>query len=160
MTDDQWVGITHEGLAAEEAELHFPHFTHDDAWHIGTALVEAGRAGSLPIAIDISRGGQQLFHAALAGSTPDNDEWIRRKTRAVLRFCRSSLALSLECREAGVSLAELREVDAQLYVAAGGCFPVYVDSAGVVGTITVSGLPQVEDHRLVVRAVREFLNRN
>jgi uncharacterized protein (UPF0303 family) len=32
-----------------------------------------------------------------------------------------------------------------------------VRDAGLVGVVTVSGLPQVEDHRLVVRVLREFL---
>jgi uncharacterized protein (UPF0303 family) len=159
MTDDIWAGITFDGLAAEEADLRFAQFTHEDAWRIGSALVEKAQTQSLPIAIDITRNGQQLFHAALEGSKPDNDVWIQRKTRAVLRFWRSSLALSLECRQTGKSLAESHNVDAQLYVAAGGCFPVHVEGAGVIGTITVSGLPQVEDHRLIVAAIRQHLGR-
>ena len=32
-----------------------------------------------------------------------------------------------------------------------------VRNVGVVGTVTVSGLPQEEDHRLVVDVLREFL---
>ena len=54
-------------------------------------LVGTAQSHNLPIAIDITRGGQQLFHAALAGSTPDNDVWIARKIRAVMQFGRSSL---------------------------------------------------------------------
>jgi uncharacterized protein (UPF0303 family) len=157
MTDDLWAGITREGLDAEEAELRFTTFTHDDAWAIGSALVAVARERQLPIAIDITRSGQQVFHAALAGSTPDNDVWIQRKTRAVMRFWRSSLSLSLDVRTSGTSFAESRELDGQLYAAAGGSFPVYVEGSGVIGTITVSGLPQVEDHKLVVEVVRSFL---
>jgi uncharacterized protein (UPF0303 family) len=157
MSDDIWAGITLAGLAAEEAELHFPHFTYDDAWQIGTGLVETARERSLPITIDITRGGQQLFHAALAGSTPDNDVWIQRKIRAVLRFSCSSLTLSLKARQDDVPFAQARELDGLLYAAAGGCVPVHVEGAGVVGTITVSGLRQVEDHQLVVQAIRDFL---
>jgi len=157
MTDDLWAGITREALAAEEAELRFASFTHDDAWAIGSALVALGRERQLAIAIDITRSGQQVFHAALAGSTPDNDVWIQRKTRAVVRFWRSSLSLSLDARTSGKSLAESGELDGQLFAAAGGCFPAHVEGCGVIGTITVSGLPQVEDHRLVVEVVRNFL---
>jgi uncharacterized protein (UPF0303 family) len=159
MTDDQWSGVTAAGLAAEEAELRFARFTHADAWQIGSALVAKGTERSLPIAIDISRAGQQVFHAALDGTTPDNDVWIQRKIRTVLRFWRSSLAFSLAARETGVPFAESRELDGDLYAAAGGSFPVNVEGAGVIGTITVSGLPQVEDHKLVVEVIREFLGR-
>ena len=48
-------------------------------------------------------------------------------------------------------------LDIDQYAAHGGAFPVIVRNVGVVGTVTVSGLPQEEDHRLVVDVLREFL---
>jgi uncharacterized protein (UPF0303 family) len=149
--------LTLDQLAAEEAELRFERFDYDDAWRLGSMLVEAARAGALPIAVDITRGGQQLFHAALPGSTPDNDAWIQRKIRSVLRFGHSSMYLSLQRSLDGRSLAEVSFVDQREFAAAGGCFPVHVDGCGIIGTVTVSGLPQVDDHRLVVETIRAFL---
>jgi uncharacterized protein (UPF0303 family) len=149
--------LTLDDLAAEEAELRFPRFDYDDAWRLGSMLVEAARAERLPIAIDISRGGQQLFHAALPGSVPDNDAWIQRKIRSVLRFGHSSMYISLQRSLDGRSLGEVYFVDEQLFAAAGGCFPVHVEGCGIVGTVTVSGLPQVDDHRFVVKTIRAFL---
>ena len=35
---------------------------------------------------------------------------------------------------------------------------MHVEGVGVVGAVTVSGLPQAEDHALVVEAVRTFLD--
>jgi uncharacterized protein (UPF0303 family) len=156
MSDDP-TGLTLDQLAAEEAELRFDQFDYDDAWRLGSMLVETARARELPIAIDISRGGQQLFHAALPGSTPDNDAWIQRKIRSVLRFGRSSMHLSLQRSLDGRSLAEVSFVDQREFAAAGGCFPIHVKGCGIVGAVTVSGLPQVDDHRLVVQAIRAFL---
>jgi uncharacterized protein (UPF0303 family) len=156
MSDDP-TGLTLDELAAQEADLRFDRFDYDDAWRLGSMLVETARARALPIAIDITRGGQQLFHAALAGSTPDNDAWIQRKIRSVLRFGRSSMYLSLQRSLDGRSLAEVSFVDPHEFAAAGGCFPIHVKGCGIVGTVTVSGLPQVDDHRLVVETIRAFL---
>jgi uncharacterized protein (UPF0303 family) len=38
-----------------------------------------------------------------------------------------------------------------------GAFPVLVRGVGMLGTVTVSGLPQADDHRLVVDVLRAFL---
>ncbi len=139
-------------LLAQEEELQFGSFTNDDAWALGRALVEA--AAGLPVAIDISRGEQRLFHAALEGSAADNDAWIERKNRVVRRFGHSSfyMGVSSEGRFNEQFLLDERE-----YAAHGGAFPVIVRGVGVVGTVTVSGLPQEEDHRLVVSVLRDFL---
>jgi len=67
------------------------------------------------------------------------------------------MALSLERKLDGRTLAEASFVHPQKFAAAGGCFPVIVEGIGIVGTVTVSGLPQVEDHRLVVTTIRQFL---
>jgi uncharacterized protein (UPF0303 family) len=144
-------------LIALEAELRFTKFDHADAWWIGSRIVELARQRDLPIATGITRGGQRLFHAALPGSRPDNDEWIDRKVRSTLRFGHCSLYIAVERAREGISLADRSFVDPTLFAAAGGCFPVHIEGSGIIGTITVSGLPQVDDHRLVVEVIREFL---
>jgi uncharacterized protein (UPF0303 family) len=141
-----------EDLLAEEEELQFGSFTNDDAWALGCALVEAARG--LPVAIDISRGEQRLFHAGLPGSAADNDAWIERKNRVVRRFEHSSYYMNVSS-EGEFNARYL--LDESEFAAHGGAFPVIVRGVGVVGTVTVSGLPQEEDHRLVVSVLRAFL---
>jgi uncharacterized protein (UPF0303 family) len=151
---------TLEELAAEEAELQLPGFGEDDAWSLGTALVEAGRAAGAPVAIDIRRHGHQLFHAALPGSSPDNDRWIERKARVVDRFGHSSLYMRVLCERDGSTLEDRFLLDGREFAAHGGAFPLLVRGVGPVGTVVVSGLPQLEDHRMVVAALREHLARS
>ncbi|MGW7606325.1 heme-degrading domain-containing protein [Streptomyces sp. NPDC054766] len=144
-------------LEKQERRLTLPRFTHDDAWALGTLLVELARERGAPVAVDIRRGGQQLFHAALPGSTPDNDAWIERKRRVVERYGCSSLLVGSRFRAKGTTFEESSRLDPDAYAAHGGAFPIAVTDAGVIGTVVVSGLPQVEDHKMVVEALEKFL---
>ncbi len=151
--------LTLEQLAAEEAELQLVRFTEDDAWQLGSALVAVARAARAPVAIDVRRNGHQLFHAALLGSSPDNDRWIERKARVVDRFGHSSLYMRVLCERDGTTLEDRFLVDPREYAAHGGAVPLVVRGVGPIGTVVVSGLPQVDDHRMVVAALREHLAR-
>ncbi|UXY36052.1 heme-degrading domain-containing protein [Streptomyces albidocamelliae] len=146
-----------EDLQEQERRLVFRRFTHDDAWALGSLLVELARERRAPVAVDIHRAGQQLFHAALPGSTPDNDAWIARKRRVVERYGASSYLVGARFRAKGTTFEDSSRLDPDTYAAHGGSFPVHVENVGVVGAVTVSGLPQIEDHRLVVEALERFL---
>ncbi|MFJ9029315.1 heme-degrading domain-containing protein [Streptomyces sp. NPDC102274] len=143
-------------LEAQEARLILPHFTHDDAWTLGGLLVELAREQSAPVAIDIRRGAQQLFHYALPGSTADNDAWIDRKRRVVERYGAGSFLVGTRFRAKGTTFEDSSRLDPDRYAAHGGSFPIAVKGAGVIGTVTVSGLPQAEDHAMVVRALERL----
>ncbi|MFK4064872.1 heme-degrading domain-containing protein [Streptomyces sp. NPDC029674] len=157
MTAPQVTPPAIDELEAQERRLVLPHFTYDDAWALGTLLVELARERGAPVAIDIRRGGQQLFHAALPGSTPDNDAWIDRKRRVVERYHCSSYLVGSRFRAKGTTFEDSSRLDPDVYAAHGGAFPIAVEGAGVVGTVVVSGLPQVEDHALVVSALERFV---
>ncbi|MGW2742024.1 heme-degrading domain-containing protein [Streptomyces sp. NPDC001450] len=146
-----------EELEAQERRLVFRRFTYDDAWALGSLLVELARERQAPVAIDIHRSGQQLFHAALPGSTPDNDAWIDRKRRVVERYGVSSYLVGARFRAKGTTFEDSSRLDPDTYAAHGGSFPIHVEEVGVIGTVTVSGLPQLQDHRFVVEALEQFL---
>lgn len=143
-------------LEEQERRLTLPQFTYDDAWALGTLLVELARERNAPVAIDIRRAGQQLFHAALPGSTADNDAWIDRKRRVVERYAASSLLIGTRFRAKNTTFEDSSRLDPDVYAAHGGAFPITVEGAGVIGTVVVSGLPQLEDHAMVVEALERF----
>lgn len=149
-----------EELEAQERRLVFRQFTNEDAWALGCLLVEMARERQAPFAIDIHRGSQQLFHAAMPGSTPDYDAWINRKRRVVERYGSASYLVGARFRAEGSSFEESSRLDPDEYAAHGGSFPITVEGVGVVGTVTVSGLPQLQDHRFVVEALEEFLGKD
>lgn len=142
----------------QERDLRFATFTNDDAWELGSLLVHLAAERGLPVTVDIRRGTQQLFHAARPGTVADNDSWVQRKVRVVERFGTSSYLQGLRARERGTTFAAATELPLQEYAAHGGAFPVHVEGVGVVGVVTVSGLPQADDHALVTEAIRTFLD--
>lgn len=144
-------------IRAQEKRLVLPGFTFDDAWAIGSRLVDLGRQRGLPITIRIVRGDQVLFHAALPGTSADNDMWAQRKANVVRRFGQSSFLVGLVHEQDGTDFSELPWNDGSTYAAHGGSFPAAVGGVGVVGSITVSGLPQADDHALVVEALEQHL---
>src|SRR5579871_5365391 len=147
-----------ETLLEQERQLQFDKFDNETALAIGMALVERGQAEKLAMAVDVTRARQQLFHAALPGTTADNDEWIRRKTNLVYRVGHSSFYLGTQWRMSGVPFEKKFEgMPIQDYAAHGGCFPVILRGTGMIGTVTVSGLPQAEDHRMVVETIEAYL---
>lgn len=147
----------------QESELRLPRFDHDDAWKLGLLLRDLAVSRKQGIVIDIRRFGQPpqpLFYAALPGTTPDNARWVQRKSNVVARFHRSSYQVGLYLTNNGTSFAERYGLPEADYAAHGGSFPLHVASAGIIGSVTVSGLPQREDHNLVVEALCLTLGRD
>lgn len=158
MSSDAELSILIDQLVEQQDRLQFQRFTNDDAWELGSLLVGWARERGLVLTVDIRRHGHQLFHAALPGTTPDNDAWIERKIAVVNRFGDSSYLVGRRLADRGKSLDEASGIDPIRFAAHGGCFPIIVRDVGVVGTVTVSGLPQADDHALVVEALEAFLH--
>lgn len=132
-------------------------FSYDDAWRVGTGLVEQCRADGHAVTIGIWLGDQRVFHAARPGTSADNDGWLERKARIVRRFRASSLEVSRHYVDAaaGGSDAFLTAfgLSAADYFPAGGAVPIFVQDH-FVGVIAVSGLTSEQDHELAVDALR------
>lgn len=148
-----------EHIAMQERVLQFSRFDHEAAWKLGSWLHDFAAEAGLPLVIDLRRFEQPLFFAALPGTTPDNLDWVRRKCNTVQRFLRSSYAIGLALEAKNTDLMAKYALPARDYVSHGGSFPLAVEGAGVFGSITVSGLPQRQDHELVVQALCVFLGK-
>jgi uncharacterized protein (UPF0303 family) len=144
-------------LMAEEVRLVFARFDHDVAWELGSRMRVAAFKEHLPVAISIRRNGQCLFHAALPGSTADNDAWLLRKGAVAERYGHSSYYVGCKFRADGRDFDIDSRLDVGVFAAHGGAFPLILRTAGCIGTVAVSGLPQVEDHRFVVKHLEAFL---
>lgn len=145
-----------ERITDEEARIQFDHFDHDLAYRIGVALHEEAKTQGVSVTVDIRAFGQQIFHLAMAGTAPDNDRWIEGKIRVVERFHKSSLRVGRELAAERMSLEDRFFVDPFEFRPFGGCFPVRLKQGGMIGTVTVSGLTQEEDHAMAVSVLERF----
>ncbi|MBN2851510.1 MAG: heme-degrading domain-containing protein [Clostridia bacterium] len=141
----------------QEELLQFDTFNNRDAWEIGNLLVQKAQKENLKVSIDISRNGHQLFHYAMEGTSPSNDSWIKRKMNVVALFSHSSYYIGLLYEKKGSSIYDADALPAENFAAHGGSFPIILKNTGVIGTITVSGLPSEEDHQMIVVALQLFL---
>jgi uncharacterized protein (UPF0303 family) len=144
-------------LRQQEEDVQFTSFSNDMALQVGLALREEVRARGKAVTIDITRNGQRLFHFAMPGTASDNGEWIRRKNNVVNRFGHSSYYMGIHLKNAGQTMEEKYLISSHDYAAHGGAFPLIIRGVGAVGTITVSGLPQQEDHEVVITTLKKFV---
>jgi uncharacterized protein (UPF0303 family) len=144
-------------LVHDEERARFRVFDYRDGIDLGEAIRRVAEERNAPVAIDVYAFGQTLYHVCLPGSKPDNERWIERKRAVVLRFHKSSLRVGRELAAEGVSIEERYFIDSKQFSPHGGSFPIRLEgSTGVIGAVSVSGLPQEEDHALVVETIVAF----
>ncbi|SHK83212.1 heme-degrading domain-containing protein [Streptomyces yunnanensis] len=144
-------------LTAQEERLALDAFGNDEAWELGSLLVGLARERGAAVTIGIRRGAQRLFHCALPGTSADNDAWIDRKSAVVERYGESSYLVGARFRAKGRTFEDSSRLDPDRYAAHGGAFPIRLRGTGVIGVVAVSGLPQADDHALVVEALERYL---
>ncbi|MFV0635988.1 heme-degrading domain-containing protein [Mitsuokella sp.] len=149
---------TCEALLQLEKELVFPSFTSRDALKLGLLFVQmAEKEGKGPIGIKIEKNRHVLFSHLMDGTMPENGHWYDRKKRVVDRFFHSSKYVGEMFKADGTTFEEASLLDPEQFQAVGGSFPLTIEGAGVVGSITVCGLTSDEDHDLCVRGIRAYL---
>jgi uncharacterized protein (UPF0303 family) len=144
-------------LKIQEERLTFQRFDEADAWRLGSLMRERAEQRNLPLVMDIRVAGRPLFYTALPQTTPDNPEWVRRKINVVMKYHKSSYLVGRELALSGQVLNEARGVYPIDMAPHGGGFPIRIRDVGVVGTVTVSGIPQREDHQFVTECIAVFL---
>lgn len=135
--------------------LEFPSLNNDEAVTLGLTAVSVIRERGLNLAVDIVIDGDLVFRARLGSTGPGNDQWLVGKAATAVRFGEPSLLVKLRHIEAGTEFAD-EDVDHDLLKAHGGAIPLRVGGA-IVGTLTMSGEPDVIDHETAVAAIERYL---
>ena len=149
--------VSLDTIRRQEQALQFTSFDNDAALAIGNRIVEMARADKVAVTVDITVNRNPLFFHAMAGTSANNVDWIRRKSNLVNRTGHASFFVHTEAVNAGKDFDNLPTFDPKDYAAHGGSFPIVVKGTGQVGTITVSGLAGADDHAMVVRALKWYL---
>ena len=147
-------------LLLAEREGGLARFTAEDAWTLGGMMRQSAVAARLPVAIEITIARETVFFTRLAKATDDNRHWARRKRRVVERFHHSSLYMRRLAQEEGYDFHQRYSLSPELFAAFGGAVPIFQTDGNLIGTATVSGLPDVEDHDFVVEHLRRFRAEN
>lgn len=149
--------MTMQKIIAEEKEMTLPKFSLSDARQLGVLAMNICAERELPVTISITHCGQIAFQCAMDGTSPDNDRIMILKRNVVELSHHSSLwykeKMIVRGEKNGEEALALSALD---YVFFGGSIPVCVDGVGMVGTFTVSGLKDIDDHNLAMEILKMF----
>lgn len=154
---NKYQNFTSQELEQEENSLVLESFSHQQALALGQVGIEVIK--DAPIAMEVRKGNHLIFKASMPGTSQDNDWWLNRKFKAADRFGHGSLWVKKKFLEMNQDFEVDSGLDQDLYAAHGGVVPVIVKGTGIVGGIGISGLPDVEDHRVAVEILQKFLNK-
>ena len=140
----------------EEKNLLFDSFSQTEAMKLGGFIYEKSKDCSGPVAIEIRINHLTVFCFFPDGTNENNQLWLRAKAKTVDMTQKCSLRFWIDVQLSGSS-PENKRMPENEYACCGGGFPLTVKNAGVIGTICVSGLPHLEDHKLIVDALEQYL---
>lgn len=144
-----------------DPDLVLKKFDNGIAWRLGSFARELALAKypTKAVVIDIAlANGHIIFRTTTnSGTSLDNDVWVARKKKTVVRFGYSSFYAGQKLRNKGMSMEEAMYVSSADYASHGGCVAIKVQSVdSLIGTLTISGLAQDEDHLLALEILKEF----
>lgn len=147
-------------IAEQEKALVFDRFDLTTAWELGSLLRGMAIERGLSVTIDVKLHSMPAFYSAMPGTSADNESWVRRKRNLALRFFQSSYGLGRKLALSGDAVESRWGLPSADYAPHGGSFPIKVEGVGCIGAVTVSGLPQREDHNMVVEALAQMLGKD
>lgn len=144
-------------LEQQEKDLVFDSFDRRDALRLGTMLAETISTYSQPLTVRVFIGDIIVYQYAMAGDEESRFGWTYRKYQLVKATGHASMHAKVRL----LLLDELTDLASQPEVYGFGCgaFPIAVRDQGIIGAVAVSGLPDPDDHPIVVHALEALLGR-
>ncbi|PNV59634.1 hypothetical protein C0033_12770 [Clostridium sp. chh4-2] len=143
-------------LKQETEEIHFKRFLAEDAYKLGNRMVQAAMDKGVDLAVMIRVNQKMMFYFAFDGTDLNHERAVIRKSNVSDAFRCPSLKIFYELQQSGLTIKD-RGRDPMEYLALGGAVPIYVEQAGIIGTICVSGMSHFEDHQFAVDCIKGYL---
>lgn len=144
-------------LSHEEGAL-LPAISIEIVKEVGEHASALALERNYPITISVELHGDEVFRAALPGSSSEHDSWIIRKARVVNLTGHSTMYERVKAEEDGINWHDFHEVEDATHAIHGGGFPLISTDKGFEGILLISGLPQVEDHNFAVEVLNTFIS--
>lgn len=139
-------------------KIELERFDNRIALEMGLAIFELAKERNQHIAVQVERLTHIIFLYVDDTLPADKHNWLRRKANVTKHFEESSLSIKHDLLHGNMSLPKTFALDEQEYLAKGGSIPIFVKNAGMIAIVTVSGLHDEEDHKIIIDALRgEFL---
>ncbi|GFZ47188.1 hypothetical protein JCM24511_04931 [Saitozyma sp. JCM 24511] len=138
-------------------------FNHDIAWEIGSAIrarfiedyPEHQSRGGPGIIVQVrTANGLVPFQTVIGDAEqvgPSNMEWAQAKYNSVMKYGKATLRFQYEINQKGKKPEDLG-IHFPNHTVAGGAIPIWIKGCDLtpIGAVVVSGLPQKEDHQLIL----------
>ena len=129
-------------------------FSNKTAMEMGLAIIDLAKKKNKNIAVQVERLNHTIFLYVDENLPADKHDWLKRKANVSKRFEQSSLSVKNDLMNGKMTLKETFALDDKEYLAKGGSIPVFVKNAGMIAIITVSGLHDEEDHKIIMDALK------
>jgi len=121
---------------------------------IGLAIVNLAKERNQNIAVQVERLNHTIFLFVDDNLPTDKHNWLRRKANVTKHFEESSLSVKNDLTNGKMTLEKTFALDEKEYLAKGGSIPIFVKNAGMIAIITVSGLHDEKDHKIIIEALK------
>lgn len=140
-------------LNQQEAELVFEGFTSDMALSLAQSINERTKKNyDKPVGINVYYDDKTILHFLMEGRK--EAPWLFRKRKTVLESGHSSLYVFFNIED---KVYQGWEKNPEHAICGGG-FPINVNGE-IRGAICVSGLDHLDDHQLIIDALKELLKK-
>jgi uncharacterized protein (UPF0303 family) len=143
---------TPDELLEHETSTRLPVLDESVAIELGQILLEKAAADGMEVAMEVHLRGRLVFRAALPGSDSENDRYLAGKLHAVNETGHASLHGSKVYRD-GLAASGATDTRVPESGPFGGGFPLRTLDGEVAGVALVSGLPEEDDHAMIVWAI-------